>query len=226
MNVDADDADENGGEESSPRRRDVPRASASKIPCTFTTEEGGPLNPSPEPAENVRVTNPLTVALTSSLEKNRRETRANRPRGVWFLDRGLHFRLVGKQFALFASSAASRRTRRALIGVRELRAIRGSGKDTSIAGVKRLRAPAPRGISAHVPDLRQRTNRQRCRPSPPPPPSAPSSRARRSPSPPRRCALRLPTRGGAFAGTHRFPTAFVRANPRDAPRRRPRAVAR
>jgi hypothetical protein len=31
---------------------------------------------------------------------------------------------------------------------------------------------------------------------------------------------------GAFAGTHRFPTAFVRANPRDAPRRRPRAVAR
>ena len=202
-------------------------ARARRIHCTFTNRgRWSSIRPSSPPKTSESRIRTETVALTSSLKKNRRETRANPPRGVWFLDRGLHFRVVGKQCALFASSAASRRTRRALIGVRELRAIRGSGKDTSIAGVKRLRAPAPRGISAHVPDLRQRTNRQRCRPSPPPPPSAPSSRARRSPSPPRRCALRLPTRGGAFAGTHRFPTAFVRANPRDAPRRRPRAVAR
>ena len=57
MNVDADDGDENGGEESSPRRRDVPRASASNT-LYFHKQRKVVLDPSVEPAENVRVTNP------------------------------------------------------------------------------------------------------------------------------------------------------------------------
>ena len=75
------------------------------------------------------------------------------------------------------------------------------------------RPPPTSGITAHYTVRHTNLDTTQCRPSPPPPPSAPSSLARRSPSPPRRCA-RAPRsalrekmfRGTRDAGVVRTPT--------------------